>query len=157
MSQTRKQELQEELNNIRAQEIEAKLKESEELESSAIAIQQVQAAKAKSELNIATTKADAELKVEMAKSDHAQKKIENKSHMFVTMGDFLLKFGIAFSISAAFLYIVYTGSMASVDEELIGGTSKTSSLFNLLSVVGPLFGMVLNYYFGKGKSSINGE
>ena len=58
------------------------------------------------------------------------------------------------------MYIVYHGSMAPVvkSTDLIGVTSsKGNGLFQLLSVVGPLFGMVLSYYFGKTKSSINGE
>ena len=135
MEQTRKEELQEELNLIRAKEIEIKLKEAEGLEDSAMTLE----------------------KVECAKADRYEKKIEAKTHRAVTLGDFALKFVIASAISGAFMYIVYAGSQASVAEELIGGTSKTSSLFNLLSVVGPLFGMVLSYYFGKSKSSVNGE
>ena len=160
MAQTRKQELQEELNKIRALEIEKDLKVAEGVESSATAIQRIEASKAKAELEISMAKADADLKVETAKSDNYQKKLESFSHRFVTMGDFMLKFCIASAISCAFMYIVYAGSQAPVVKasELIGAsTTKDNGLFQLLSVVGPLFGMVLSYYFGKSKSSINGE
>ena len=146
MAQTRKQELQEELNKIRALEIEKDLKVAEGVESSATAIQKIEASKAKAELEIAC-----------ARAEIYEKKVEARTHRSVTIGDFILKFTIASAISGAFMYIVYAGSQASVTEELIGGASKTSSLFNLLSVVGPLFGMVLSYYFGKSKSSVNGE
>ena len=160
MLQTRKQELQEELNKIRAQEIEIKLKESEELGSSAIAIQHIEASKAKAELEITTAKADAELKIDMSKAQNNQKRLESATHRVVTIGDFFLKFSIAFAISSAFLYIVYAGSQMPITKasELIGAAPvKDNGLFQLLSVVGPLFGMVLSYYFGKTKSSVNGE
>ena len=138
MEQTRKQELQEELNNIRAQEIETKLKEAEGLEDSAMTLE----------------------KVECAKADRYEKKIEAKTHRAVTLGDFALKFVIASAISGAFMYIVWAGSQMPITKasELIGASpSKDNGLFQLLSVVGPLFGMVLSYYFGKSKSSVNGE
>ena len=138
MEQTRKQELQEELNSIRAQEIENQLLKEEELGSSAEAIQ----------------------KSEDAKASRNERRIEAITHRAVTVGDFILKFTIAAAISGAFMYIVWAGSQMPITKasELIGASpSKDNGLFQLLSVVGPLFGMVLSYYFGKSKSSINGE
>ena len=153
----RKQELLDELNKIRGKEIEKQLIELDKTESSAVAIQHIEQAKAKSALDIECAKTANDLKIENAKSENKRKNIEHMTHRAVTIGDFSLKFLIASAVSGAFMYIVWTGSMASVEEELIGGSSKSTSLFNLLSVVGPLFGMVLSYYFGKTKSSVNGE
>ena len=138
MEQTRKQELQEELNNIRAKEIEDQLIKDEELGSSVGAIQ----------------------KAKDAEAIRNERKIEAKTHRAVTIGDFILKFTIASAISGAFMYIVYAGSQMPITKAsaLIGAApTKDNGLFQLLSVVGPLFGMVLSYYFGKSKSSVNGE
>ena len=133
--ETRKEELKRELQQIRAKELEQELAKSEELAGNVDAIQ----------------------RVEDAKADRYERQQTAKSERLVMWGDFSIKFIIALFVSFAFIYIIYTGSMASVEEELIGGGSKTSSLFNLLSVVGPLFGMVLQYYFGSKKKSSNGE
>ena len=132
---TRKEELKDELNAIRAKELEQELAKSEALAGNVESIQ----------------------KVEDAKANRYERQQAAKSARWIMFGDFSIKFSIALFVSAAFIYIIWTGSMASVEEELIGGGSKTSSLFNLLSVVGPLFGMVLQYYFGTKKKSANGE
>ena len=133
--QSRKEELKNELQQIRAKELEQELAKSEKLAGNVESIQ----------------------KVEDAKADRYERQQSAKARRFVMAGDFILKFCIAVAVSVAFIYIIYTGSMASVEEELIGGSTKTSSLFNLLSVVGPLFGYVLSYYFGKNKVSSDGE
>ena len=143
---TRKEELQEELSSIKAKELELQLAELDEVEGSAFSIEKIESARADRLERVANAAAERDIKIR-----------ESKSHDKVMFGDFILKFLIAIAVSAAFIYIIYTGSMASVEEELIGGKSKSSSLFNLLSVVGPLFGMVLQYYFGSKKAASNGE
>ena len=155
--ESRKQELQKELNDIRAKEVETKLLEMEGLESSASAIQKIEQAKAKAELDISCAKSEAQLKIDTSRSENSHKRMESMTHRFVTIGDFLLKFGIATAISISFIYIVYTGSIESLQEEFYPAATQSDTLFSLLSVVGPLFGMVLSYYFGKSKSSVNGE
>ncbi len=132
---TRKEELLSELNDIKSKELQSELDKSYQLAGSADTVEKIQDAKA----------------------ERYERQQSAKSHRWIMFGDFSIKFFIAFAVSGAFMYIVHAGSIASVDEELIGGTSKTSSLFNLLSVVGPLFGMVLQYYFGKNKAGANGE
>ena len=68
----------------------------------------------------------------------------------MALGDFIIKLSVALGISAAFFYIVVTGNDVSVVDAIeYMPTSKTSNKFSILSVVGPLFGMVLQYYFGK--------
>ena len=154
---TRRQELLEELNKIRSKEVNEQLINLESIEGSAIAQLELEKAKADHKVKLECAKAEHEIKVAESKAAISEKKVESASHKIIMIGDFLLKFFIAIIVSAAFIYIVFTGSMASVEEELIGAGSKTSSLFNLLSVVGPLFGMVLQYYFGSKKKSSNGE
>ncbi len=84
------------------------------------------------------------------------KEIEAKSHRTIMYGDFGIKFFIALAISAAFMHIVYTGNAGAMEEQDILNISGSGN-FQLLSVVGPLFGMVLQYYFGTKKKSANGE
>ncbi len=81
---------------------------------------------------------------------------EQKAHNFVMRGDFLLKFIMASGILASFVWIVYTGNVDAMEEKGFSVGSGGGN-FQLLSVVGPLFGMVLQYYFGKNKAGANGE
>ena len=81
-------------------------------------------------------------------------KIEAKSakvHNDIMYGDFLIKFAIAVSIGLAFIYTVIEG----VHNGSVG--QKASVHFQMISVLGPLFGAVLQYYFGKNKAGANGE
>ena len=83
---------------------------------------------------------------------------ETKSHKNIMYGDFAIKFLMALFISVSFLHIVYTGNVDAMSEgQILVGESSGNGNFQLLSVIGPLFGMVLSYYFGKSKSSANGE
>ena len=134
MEQTRKQELQEELNNIRAKEIEAQLIKEEELNSSSKVIQSAK-------------DADAEREVKLK---------DVKSHNFIMRGDFFLKFFIAVTISAAFIYSVISGVSVQQETDLLGNSSSGSH-FQIISVLGPLFGAIIQYYFGKNKAGSNGE
>ena len=134
MAQTRKQELQEELNNIRAKEIETQLIKEEELNTSSYAVQSAK---------------DAE-------SARALQESETKSHTFIMKGDFLLKFFIAVTISAAFIYSVISGVSVQQETNLLGNSSGGSH-FQIISVLGPLFGAIIQYYFGKNKAASNGE
>ena len=143
---TRKEELQEELSSIKAKELELQLADLDKIEGSACAIEKIESARADRLERVANATAERDIRVR-----------ESDGHTKIMYGDFFIKFFIAIAVSASFIYIIYTGSMASVEEELIGGKSKSSSLFNLLSVVGPLFGMVLQYYFGSKKAAANGE
>ena len=77
-----------------------------------------------------------------------------KSHDFVMKGDFIIKFLMALFVSVAFMYVVWTGN--TMDHSDIVGYPQDSN-FQLLSVLGPLFGLVLSYYFGTTKASANGE
>ena len=120
---TRKEELQQELDAIQRKEVEAKLKDLNNLEGSV----------------------DSQLKLADAKGAN-----------FIMKGDFWIKLLIGAGVTFAFLFTVWKGTMVSVQEGVTGG-SESSSLFNLLSVVGPLFGIVLQYYFGTKKKSSNGE
>ena len=81
---------------------------------------------------------------------------EAKSHSHIMYGDFLIKLFVAVSVSAAFMHVVYTGNVDAMETNLIGETAPNGN-FQLLSVLGPLFGMVLQYYFGKNKAGANGE
>ena len=132
--ETRKQELQEELNSIRSKEIEAQLIKEEELGSSVEAIQKIKDADTAREVKIKDV----------------------KSHNFIMKGDFLLKFFIAITISAAFIYTVITGVNVQQETDLLGNSSSGSH-FQIISVLGPLFGAIIQYYFGKNKAGSNGE
>ena len=81
---------------------------------------------------------------------------EAKAHDFVMKGDFIIKFCMALFVSVAFMYVVWTGNTMETSNQLIGSVPNNSN-FELLSVLGPLFGLVLSYYFGTTKASANGE
>ena len=78
------------------------------------------------------------------------------AHKWIMGGDFLIKLFVAVGVTAAFMHVVYTGNVDAMESDLIGGTAPNGN-FQLLSVLGPLFGMVLQYYFGKNKAGSNGE
>ena len=80
------------------------------------------------------------------------------AHKWIMGGDFLIKLGVAVGVTAAFMHVVYTGNVEAMsgDGGLIGAPAGNGN-FQLLSVLGPLFGMVLQYYFGKNKAGANGE
>ena len=82
-----------------------------------------------------------------------------QSHRNIMYGDFFIKFAMALFVSLAFIHIVYTGNVDAMTEgqKLIGAKTVGNGNFQLLSVVGPLFGMILQYYFGTKKKSANGE
>ena len=82
---------------------------------------------------------------------------EQKNHNFVMRGDFLIKFLMAVAVSSAFIYIVYTGNVEAMEGAKGFSVGAGAGNFQLLSVVGPLFGMVMSYYFGKSKAGANGE
>ena len=78
------------------------------------------------------------------------------AHKWIMGGDFLIKLFVAVGVTAAFMHVVYTGNVDAMEQNLIGEASPNGN-FQLLSVLGPLFGMVLQYYFGKNKAGVNGE
>ena len=85
-------------------------------------------------------------------SVEAQLRIKKeKMHKMVTEVDLALKFLIAVFVSAAFLFTIYHGVMHG------NSGTKASVHFQMISVLGPLFGAVLQYYFGKNKAGANGE
>ena len=57
------------------------------------------------------------------------------------------------------MYVVVTGNMDAMEEPntFAQAVNGGSGNFQLLSVLGPLFGMVLQYYFGTKKKSAIGE
>ena len=133
--ESRKQELLSELQEIKHKEVQAEIDKSTEMAGGAENI----------------------IKVEEAKVKLHKEKQDATVHKWVMGGDFLIKFLMALFISIAFLHIVYTGNEDAMSStNLIGETSNNGN-FQLLSVIGPLFGMVLSYYFGKSKASANGE
>ena len=75
---------------------------------------------------------------------------EARGHKFVMKGDFWIKLISAVGITAAFFYVAITSHHSLM--ESVGGSDSS-----LLSVLGPLFGIVLQYYFGKSKAGANGE
>ena len=81
----------------------------------------------------------------------------NRAHDTVMYFDLLIKFCVAVAVSASFLYIVYTGNVEAMEGAKGFSVGAGAGNFQLLSVVGPLFGMVMSYYFGKSKASANGE
>ena len=81
---------------------------------------------------------------------------DSKSHRHIMYGDFAIKLLVAVGVTAAFMHVVYTGNVDAMQPDLLGNKSPNGN-FQLLSVLGPLFGMVLQYYFGKNKSGANGE
>ena len=90
--------------------------------------------------------------------------VENKlkiqdaiAHKWVMFGDFFIKLLVAVFVSAAFMYVVVTGHWDQMDDNGLIGSPSGGGNFQLLSVLGPLFGLVLSYYFGKSKASANGE
>ena len=156
--ETRKQELLNELNKIRSKEVNEKLIELENVEGSAIAQLELEKAKADHKVKVECSKADHEIKVATAKAKLDKEKNDSRAHNWVMGGDFLIKFLMALFISVSFLHIVYTGNVDAMSEgQILVGESSGNGNFQLLSVIGPLFGMVLSYYFGKSKSSANGE
>ena len=81
------------------------------------------------------------------------------AHKWIMGGDFVIKMAVAFGVTAAFMHVVYTGNAEAMSDpntfaQAVGGNNGN---FQLLSVLGPLFGMVLQYYFGKNKAGVNGE
>ena len=72
-------------------------------------------------------------------------------HEVAIKTDLAIKFIFAFFIGAAFLYTIWHG----VQNGHVG--AKASVHFQMISVLGPLFGAVLQYYFGKSKAGANGE
>ena len=83
---------------------------------------------------------------------------ESKGHRWIMFGDFTIKFAMALFVSVAFIHIVYTGNVDAMSaKDALVGTTVGNGNFQLLSVVGPLFGMILQYYFGTKKKSANGE
>ena len=117
----------------------------EELKSELAAIQKKEMAEKLKELNSIESSVESQVKLS-----------EVKSHRNIMYGDFLIKLLIGVAVTLAFIHIVYTGNVDAMETDLIGQTS-TNGNFQLLSVVGPLFGMVLQYYFGKNKAGANGE
>lgn len=109
------------------------------------------------ELNVIQQKEMAEKLKEMEGIDgsiDAQiKKRTAGSHINIMYGDFAIKLVIAMFISIAFIHIVYTGNVDAMNS----GAYQSDGNFQLLSVVGPMFGAILQYYFGKNKSASNGE
>ena len=114
------------------------------------------------ELNVIEEK---ELSVKLKEVQHLEGSIENKlklessrAHKYIMYGDFGIKFCMALFVSIAFMHVVYTGNVDAMsgDGALIGAPAGNGN-FQLLSVLGPLFGLVLSYYFGKSKASANGE
>ena len=99
-----------------------------------------------------------ELKGIESSVDNQLKLKEAKSHSHIMYGDFLIKLLVAIGVTAAFMHVVYTGNVDAMsgDGSLIGAPAGNGN-FQLLSVLGPLFGMVLQYYFGKNKAGANGE
>ena len=134
--ESRKQELLNELQEIKHKEVQAEIDKSSEMAGSA----------------------DNIIKIEEAKARIHKEKKDATVHTWVMGGDFLIKFLMAAFISIAFLHIVYTGNVEAMDGgKILIGESSGNGNFQLLSVIGPLFGMVLSYYFGKSKASANGE
>ena len=121
---TRKEELQQELVSIQKKELETKLEELGNLESS--------------------VKSQVEL-------------VNAKSHRNIMYGDFVIKLAVALFVSVAFMYVVVTGHWDQMEDGGLIGSPAGNGNFQLLSVLGPLFGLVLSYYFGKSKASANGE
>ena len=104
-----------------------------------------------------------ELSVKLKEVQHLEGSIENKlklessrAHKYIMYGDFGIKFCMALFVSIAFMYVVWTGNTMETQPGLIGSVPNNSN-FELLSVLGPLFGLVLSYYFGTTKASANGE
>ena len=117
----------------------------DELQSELKAIEKKEMEKALCELNHLEASVDSKLKLK-----------EAQSHSHIMYGDFLIKLFVAVGVTAAFMHVVYTGNVDAMEQNLIGETSPNGN-FQLLSVLGPLFGMVLQYYFGKNKAGANGE
>ena len=76
---------------------------------------------------------------------------EATAHDSVLYVDLLIKLAMAIAIGGAFFFTIYEG--------VINGSvgAKASVHFQMISVLGPLFGAVLQYYFGKNKAGANGE
>ena len=106
-----------------------------------------------------------ELSVKLKEMKDIEGSIDNKlkleeasAHKYIMYGDFAIKLIVALFVSVAFMHVVYTGNVDAMsgDGALIGAPAGNGN-FQLLSVLGPLFGLVLSYYFGKSKASANGE
>ena len=83
--------------------------------------------------------------------------VNAKSHRNIMYGDFIIKLAVALFVSVAFMYVVVTGHWDQMEDGGLIGSPAGNGNFQLLSVLGPLFGLVLSYYFGKSKASANGE
>ena len=117
----------------------------EELQQELDAIQKKEMANKLKELNSIESSVASQIRLKDA-----------KAHDFVMKGDFIIKFCMALFVSIAFMYVVWTGNTMETQPGLIGSVPNNSN-FELLSVLGPLFGLVLSYYFGTTKASANGE
>ena len=113
----------------------------EELSKELEAIEKKEMAKKLEELKEVDGSIDSQIKMKTA-----------KAHDSVMYTDLTIKFLIAVAISIAFIYTVIQG----VHNGSTGST-KASVHFQMISVLGPLFGAVLQYYFGKNKAGANGE
>ena len=106
-----------------------------------------------------------EMEAKLTELNHLESSVESqlklteaKSHRNIMYGDFAIKIAVAFGVTAAFMHVVYTGNAeAMTNDSEFGLVSASNGNFQLLSVLGPLFGMVLQYYFGKNKAGANGE
>ena len=112
----------------------------EELQVELKAIQDKEMAAKLKELSHLEESVDSQIQIE-----------EAKSHKFVMKGDFWIKLLSALGITGAFFYVAITTHHAGMTEVYGSGSG------DLLSVLGPLFGIVLQYYFGKSKAGANGE
>ena len=133
--ESRKQELLSELQEIKTQEVQAEIEKSTELAGGAENL----------------------IKLEEAKAKREKDKEEATAHKNIMYGDFIIKLLVAAGVTGAFMHVVWTGNQDAMAASSLIGEAASSGNFQLLSVLGPLFGMVLQYYFGKNKAGANGE
>ena len=133
--ESRKQELLSELQEIKTQEVQAEIEKSTELAGGAENL----------------------IKLEEAKAKREKDKEEATAHKNIMYGDFIIKLLVAAGVTGAFMHVVWTGNQEAMEASSLIGEAANSGNFQLLSVLGPLFGMVLQYYFGKNKAGANGE
>ena len=119
---------------------EKKLSRKEELEKQLEAIENKEMAEKLEELKHIDSSLDAKIRLK-----------KEELHEDAIKTDLFIKGFIAFFTGAAFLFTIYHG----VQHGHVG--AKASVHFQMLSVLGPLFGAVLQYYFGKSKAGANGE
>ena len=133
--ESRKQELLSELQEIKTQEVQAEIEKSTELAGGAENL----------------------IKLEEAKAKREKDREEATAHKNIMYGDFIIKLLVAAGVTGAFMHVVWTGNQEAMEASSLIGEAAGSGNFQLLSVLGPLFGMVLQYYFGKNKAGANGE